>query len=136
MQRLEEALLAKHDPSSYHLPRMTRVVGFNATDPVVVLAGGYMFWLALTASGKVFACDTGFDGYAGLLPGTVKHGGWHVINEVRHARAPLSLRLRLTTNALPALQVSLIAPIRRHIALVCMRARQGRALRSPSCQIV
>ena len=83
LQRLEEAILTKAVPSSHFLPRMTRIAGFNASDPVVALAAGYMFWLALTAGGRVLACDTVFDGYAGLLPGTERHGGWHVINEVR-----------------------------------------------------
>ena len=70
-------------PNTAFLPRMTRVDGFNSTDPVVVLSAGYVFWVALTASGNVFACDTGFDGYAGLLPASQHHGGWHRINEVR-----------------------------------------------------
>jgi hypothetical protein len=75
--------LAKDVPSSRFFPTMTRAAGFDGTDPVVALAAGYVFWLALTASGSVLACDTGFDGYAGLLPSTVKHGGWHMVNEVR-----------------------------------------------------
>ena len=75
-------MLVKDTPSSRFLPRMTRIAGFDISDPVVALAAGYTFWLALTASGRVFACDTAFDGYAGLLPGTLHHGGWHVVNEV------------------------------------------------------
>jgi hypothetical protein len=78
---------AKQLPSSFFFPNMTHMRDFNPADPVVALSAGYMLWVALTASGKVFACDTGFDGYAGLLPGTVRHGGWHVVNEVRpHAK--------------------------------------------------
>lgn len=61
---------------------MTRVNAFDTSDPVVALSAGYMHWLALTASGQVYACDTGFDGYAGLLPASVYHGGWHMVNEV------------------------------------------------------
>ena len=83
VQRLGEALLAQKLPNEYFLPSMTRVEGFSNSDPVVALAAGYMVWLALTGSGKVYACDTGFDGYAGLLPGTVQHRGWHKVNEVR-----------------------------------------------------
>ena len=83
VQRLTEALQANVLPSSKHLPEFTRVQGFSAADPVVALSAGYMLWLALTASGRVYACDTAFDGYAGLLPSSVEHGGWHPVNEVR-----------------------------------------------------
>lgn len=83
MQVLEAALMEGKHPNQAFLPHMTRVQGFNSTNPIVALSAGYVFWLALTAGGLVYACDTGFDGYAGLLPASQHHGGWHKVNEVR-----------------------------------------------------
>jgi alpha-tubulin suppressor-like RCC1 family protein len=87
-QRLQEALDEGVLPSSKHLTRLTEVRGFDPADPVVELAAGYALWTALTKSGKVYVCGTGFDGYAGLLPTSVEHQGWQKINEVSpHAPA-------------------------------------------------
>ena len=41
---------------------------------------GYVHWVALAADGTVWTCNTGFDGYAGLLPSTQQTGGWWTPN--------------------------------------------------------
>lgn len=82
LQRLVDALSDGVLPNSRFFSNLTPVPGFPADDPVVALSAGYVFWLALTLSGRVYACDTGFDGYAGLLPATIAHGGWQPINQV------------------------------------------------------
>lgn len=93
MQRLDEAAAASKPPRTQYLPEMTRVESFEAADPVVALSAGYVFWLALTASGKVYACDTGFDGYAGLLPASEAHGGWQAVNSVLFRSPDVLLQL-------------------------------------------
>eukprot|EP00976_Prorocentrum_cordatum_P086811 1186649-Prorocentrum_minimum.AAC.2 len=35
---------------------------------VAEVDAGYVGWIALTGSGEVFTCHTGYDGYAGTLP--------------------------------------------------------------------
>jgi hypothetical protein len=82
MQRLEEAIASGMAPNSKSLSQMTLVQGFDDRDPVVALAAGYVLWTALTASGRVYVCETGFDGYAGMLPTSVEHGGWNALNQV------------------------------------------------------
>jgi hypothetical protein len=82
MQQLLKALQHGEWPATHSLTSFTRVQGFGLDDKVVALSAGYMLWVALTESGRVFVCDTAFDGYAGLLPVSVQHGGWHPINEV------------------------------------------------------
>lgn len=84
LQRLQGALDVGTLPSTQFFPRPVQIPFFSAEDPVVALSAGYVFWLALTASGKVYACGTGFDGYAGLLPNTIAHGGWATVNQVWH----------------------------------------------------
>lgn len=82
MQRLEEALAEEVAPNSKYLSRLTEVSGFDPEDKVVEMAAGYMVWTALTASGKAYVCGTGFDGYGGSLPDTVRHGGWAAVEQV------------------------------------------------------
>ena len=83
LQRLTEALTEDVEPNSKYLSRLTKVVGFDESDPVVAISAGYMLWTALTQSGKVYVCGTGFDGYAGSLPETVRNGGWASAGQVR-----------------------------------------------------
>jgi hypothetical protein len=82
MQHLRRALELGEQPRTRSFKSFTRVQGFGLDDKVVALSAGYMLIAALTESGRVFICDTGFDGYAGLLPVSEKHGGWHPVNEV------------------------------------------------------
>ena len=83
MQVLEAALAEGKPPNTRPLTALTRVKGFPEGAAIVAVAAGYQVWLALAADGRVFTCDTGMDGYAGLLPHTVSRGGWHKVNEVR-----------------------------------------------------
>jgi len=72
------------------MTRFTRVGGFPTDARITAVAAGYQVWLALAADGRVFACDTGFDGYAGQLPASIARGGWHRPNEVRRGRLGLA----------------------------------------------
>ena len=87
LQRLEEAMKEGVLPNTKHLARLTQVHGFDPADPIVQLSAGYTVWLALTRSGQVYTCATGFDGYAGTLPASRYHGGWAGVNKVRPCRA-------------------------------------------------
>lgn len=82
LQRLTEAFTEEVQPNSKYLSRLTKVDGFEDSDPVVAVAAGYMLWTALTQSGKVYVCGTGFDGYAGGLPATISNGGWAAADQV------------------------------------------------------
>ena len=70
--------------------------GFEPLDKVVEVTAGYMVWTALTASGRAYVCGTGFDGYAGTLEQTLKHGGWASQDQVHLPRM-----LWLPTSILP-----------------------------------
>jgi hypothetical protein len=86
MHVLQRALASGKQPNAFFLPQLTKVHGFGPTNAAVAVAAGYTFWVALTANGEVFTCDTAFDGYAGNLPESASHGGWHPINRVRHVK--------------------------------------------------
>lgn len=83
VQRLQAALDAHTHPNRSPLTELTRVPGFPEDVHIVSVSAGYSFWLALARDGRVFACDTGFDGYAGTLPTSLERGGWQKVNEVR-----------------------------------------------------
>ena len=53
-------------PGSAHVPR--RVRGQLSGEAVVAVDAGYVHWIAATAAGGAFTCDTGDDGYAATLP--------------------------------------------------------------------
>lgn len=82
VQRLAEAIAEGVAPNSKYLPRLSKISGFDLTNPVVEVAAGYMVWTALAASGKAYSCGTGFGGYAGYLPSTVRHRGWASAQQV------------------------------------------------------
>jgi len=61
-------------PEQQHAPRRVRfpraAVGAPPLPPrIVSVSAGYVHWLAVSADGRLFSCDSGDDGYAATLPG-------------------------------------------------------------------
>jgi hypothetical protein len=138
VQKLSEAFEEKVAPNSKYLPRLTEVSGFDRRDPIVELAAGYMVWTALTASGIAYVCGTGFDGYAGNLPETLRHGGWAYAEQVSALPPNLSW---VASRLLPAFAQfqrcsACVLPKLFSIARVCPKKRHqstGRLHSGPLC---
>ena len=80
---MEDALDDGVKPATRTLTSFTLVKGFPNDAFIVAVAAGYQVWVALASDGRVFTCDTGFDGYGGHLPESVERKGWHKVNQVQ-----------------------------------------------------
>ncbi|KAK9829104.1 hypothetical protein WJX72_003914 [[Myrmecia] bisecta] len=75
---LSDTLAAADPQAKWAEPRQVQS-GLEAVR-VRAVDAGYVHWLALADNGDVWTCDTGFDGYAGLLPASQQTGGLRTPN--------------------------------------------------------